>query len=238
MTARSKRYEDVAEKIDPEREYPPEEAIELVLDGANTNFEESIECHVRLGIDPEDADQQVRGSIVLPSGTGRDVTVIVFAQGEKQKEAEEAGADEVGDEDLIEKIQDGWLDFDQAIATPDMMSDVSALGPTLGPRGLMPNNKAGTVTFDVADAVEKVKKGQIELRNDSYGIVHTVIGTDSMDSDELIENLMAVLDFLDAERPPGIEGRSQYFKNVSVSSTMGPSVSIDAGRAWSELTEE
>lgn len=238
MTARSKRYEDLAEAIDPEREYAPEEALQLVLDGANTNFEESIECHVRLGIDPEDADQQIRGSIVLPNGTGRDVTVIVFAEGEKKQEAEAAGADEVGADDLIEKIDDGWLDFDQAIATPDMMSDVSALGPTLGPRGLMPNNKAGTVTFDIEDAVEKVKKGQIELRNDSYGIIHTVIGTDSMDAGELAENLMAVLEFIDSERPPGIEGRGQFFKNVSVSSSMGPSVRIDVSRAWSEYTDE
>lgn len=238
MTTRSKRYQDVSEDIDPETSYSPREALDLVLDGANANFEESIECHVRLGIDPENADQQVRGSIVLPNGTGRDVTVIVFAQGENQQEAEEAGADEVGGEDLIDKIDDGWLEFDQAIATPDMMSDVSALGPVLGPRGLMPNNKAGTVTFDVKDAVEKVKKGQVELRNDSYGIVHTVIGTDDMNSDELLENLTAVLEFLDDQRPPGIPGRGQYFKNVSLSSSMGPSVRVDVAQAWSDITEE
>ncbi|MFB6344663.1 MAG: 50S ribosomal protein L1 [bacterium] len=238
MTTRSKRYQDAVETIDPEKDYTLSEAINLVLDAANTNFEESIECHVRLGIDPEDADQQVRGSIVLPAGTGRDVTVIVFAQGEKKQEAEDAGADEVGGEDLIEKIDDGWLEFDQAIATPDMMSDVSRLGPVLGPRGLMPNNKAGTVTFDIADAVDKVKKGQIELRNDSYGIIHTVAGTDSMSTDQLEENLTAIFEFIEDERPPGIEGRGQYFKSISLSSSMSPSVSVDPGDVLSRVTSE
>jgi large subunit ribosomal protein L1 len=238
MATRSQRYEDASEKIDPEAAYGIDEGIELVLDGATTNFEESIECHVRLGIDPEEASEQVRGSIVLPAGTGRDVTVVVFAQGEKVQEAEEAGADYVGNEDLIEKIDDGWLEFDQAIATPDMMSEISSLGPTLGPRGLMPNNKAGTVTFDVDDAVNKVKKGQVEVRNDSYGITHTVVGTDSMSSDDLKENLSSLFVFLCDERPPRIQNSGQYFKSITLTSSMGPSVRLDPAEAWSVGLEE
>jgi large subunit ribosomal protein L1 len=233
MATRSRRYEDAAESIDNENEYDLGTAIELVREGATANFDETIESHVRLGIDPEDAGEQVRGSLVLPSGTGRDVTVVVFAQGEKVQEAEDAGADFVGNDDLIEKIQDGWLKFDQALATPDMMSEISALGPTLGPRGLMPNNKAGTVTFDLAEAIEKVKKGQIEVRNDSYGITHTVVGTDSMTADELEENLKALFSFLVEERPPAIQDSGQYFKSITLTSSMGPPVKVAPNEAWS-----
>lgn len=237
MSTRSRRYRESAESIDSTKEYSIEESLGLVLDGATTDFEESIELHARLGIDPENAAEQVRGSIVLPNGTGRDVTVLVFAQGENIQEAEDAGADYVGNEDLIEKINDGWLEFDQAIATPDMMSDISELGPVLGPRGLMPNNKAGTVTFDVKDAVEKVKKGQIELRNDSYGIVHTVVGTDDMSQKNLKGNLVRVFSFLKDERPPSIQEHGQYFKSLSLSSSMGPSVKVDPADAWSAALE-
>lgn len=238
MATRSRRYEDAAELVDKETEYDLGTAIELACEGATADFDESIECHVRLGIDPEEASEQVRGSLVLPSGTGRDVTVVVFAQGENVQEAEDAGADYVGSDDLIEKIEDGWLEFDQALATPDMMSDISALGPTLGPRGLMPNNKAGTVTFDLADAIEKVKKGQIEVRNDSYGITHTVVGTDSMTTDDLEENLRALFTFLVEERPPAMQDPGQYFKSITLTSSMGPPVKIDPTEAWSVGLEE
>lgn len=238
MATRSRRYNEAAEEIETGTEYGLDEGLDLVLEGATADFEESIECHARLGIDPEDASEQIRGSIVLPGGTGRDVTVVVFAKGEKIQEAEDAGADFVGNEDLIEKIQDGWLEFGQALATPDMMSDVSALGPTLGPRGLMPNNKAGTVTFDIADAVEKVKKGQIEVRNDSYGIIHTVIGTDGLSKEDLSRNLTTLLAFLVDERPPALQDPGQFFKSITLTSSMGPSVRLDPGEAWSVALEE
>lgn len=238
MPARSQRYQEASEKIDSEETYSLDEAIDLVLDAATADFAESIECHVRLGIDPEEASEQIRGSLVLPAGTGRDVTVVVFAQGEKVQEAEEAGADYVGNEDLIEKIEDGWLEFDQAIATPDMMSEISSLGPTLGPRGLMPNNKAGTVTFDIEDAVNKVKKGQVEVRNDSYGITHTVVGTDSMSGQEIKENLSSLFGFLCEERPPRIQNPGQYFKSITLTSSMGPSVRIDPAEAWNAGLED
>ena len=238
MATRSRRYEEAAESIDKQTEYDLSTAIERALEGATADFEESLECHVRLGIDPEEASEQIRGSLVLPSGTGRDVTVVVFAQGEKVQEAEDAGADYVGSDDLIEKIEDGWLDFDQVLATPDMMSDISALGPTLGPRGLMPNNKAGTVTFDLEEAIEKVKKGQIEIRNDSYGITHSVIGTDSMSADDLQENLRAVFAFLVEERPPAIQDSGQYFKSITLTSSMSPPVKVDPADAWSAGLEE
>lgn len=232
---RSKRYQDQTEELDPHAEYSLDEAVELALEQATANFTETMECHVRLGIDPSEADQQIRGSIELPAGTGREVRVIAFAQGEKKTEAEEAGADEAGGEDLIEKIQDGWMEFDQAVATPDMMSDVSALGPVLGPRNLMPNNKAGTVTFDIGETIEKLKKGQIEVRNDSYGIVHCSFGTSEMDASDLRENLLAVLTFLLDNRPPAFAEKGQFFKSISISPTMGASVKVDPGSAWSAV---
>ncbi len=233
MTSRSRRYKEASEKLSADTAYGLDEGIQLTLDASTADFEESIECHVRLGIDPEEASEQVRGSIVLPEGTGRTVNVVVFARGEKIQEAEEAGADYVGNEDLVEKIEEGWLEFDQAIATPDVMSDISSLGPILGPRGLMPNNKAGTVTFDLEEAIRKVKKGQVEVRNDSYGITHTVIGTDAMSTGELKENLSSLFVFLCDERPPRLQDSGQYFKTISLTSSMGPSVSLDSAEAWS-----
>ncbi len=230
-TTASKRYQNMVKNLDPEETYGLEEAVGEIKDFATADFEEAIECHVRLGIDPAQADQQFRDSLVLPHGTGRETKVVVFARGEKVQEAEEAGADKVGGDDLIEKIKDGWLDFDQAVATPDIMGDVSVLGPTLGPRGLMPNNKAGTVTFDVGDAVEKLKKGQIELRNDKYGIIHTVIGTDKMSDKQLEENLLAVLKFIASNRPAGVKGRDQYVKSIALTPSMGPSLKIDPSEA-------
>lgn len=232
MVTKSKRYEDLLADIEPLEELELEEAVQSVLDLATADFDETIELHARLNIDPAQADQQIRGSIVLPAGTGKETRVVVFATGEEAKEAREAGADEVGGEDLIEKIQDGWLEFDQAVATPDMMSDVSVLGPTLGPRGLMPNNKAGTVTFDVGDAIEKLKKGQVELRTDETGIIHTGFGTASMGKSDLEENLREVLKFIVDERPLAAKGQGEYIQSLALTPTMGPSVRIDPAIAW------
>ncbi len=230
MTVRSKRYVDLKEQMSADR-LGVEAGIEAVKEAATANFVETIECHVKLNIDPTQADQQIRRSIVLPAGTGQETKVIIFASGEKQKEAEDAGADVVGDEELIEKVADGWLDFDAAVATPDMMGEVGQLGPVLGPRGLMPNNKAGTVTFDVADAVEKIKQGQVELRNDSQGIIHAPVGTDEMDDSALADNLKAVLKFVIEEKPPGIS-RGQYIDSITLASSMSPGIEIDPAAAW------
>ena len=232
---RSKRYQELEEKVENDSFNDLKKAAQAVKKVATADFAESIEVHVRLNIDPTQADEQFRASLVLPHGTGRETRVIVFARGEKVKEAEEAGVEAVGGEELIEKIQDGWLDFDQAVATPDMMSDVSALGPVLGPRGLMPNNKAGTVTFDVAEVVEKLKKGQMELRNDQYGIIHTIAGTDEMTANELRDNLEAILKFIIEERPEGVKGQGQYIDSIVLAPTMGPSVEIDPAAAWNLL---
>lgn len=234
MTTRSKRYEDLSAEIDPTSKYSVEDALDHAIDSATADFNESIELHARLNIDPTQADQQIRGTVVLPAGTGQETRVVVFATGEEAKKAQEAGADEVGGEDLIEKIDDGWLEFDQAVATPDMMSDVSQLGPTLGPRGMMPNNKAGTVTFDVDRAIEKLKKGQVELRTDETGIIHTIIGKADMERDDLLSNLKEVLRFIVNNRPPGANGRGEYIHSISLSPTMGPSVDIEPTAAWDQ----
>lgn len=235
MAKRSQRYRELSEDLDPSDSFPLRDAVAEVHDRCTADFDEALEAHVRLNVDATQADQQIRGSLVLPHGTGQDTRVIVFAKGEKEQEAEEAGADAVGNDDLIDRIDDGWLDFDRAVATPDMMSDVSRLGPILGPRNLMPNNKAGTVTFDVAETVEKLKRGQVEVRTDRYGIVHSVVGRASMETDELAENLLALLDFLVDERPPGVKGRGHYFRSVSLSPTMGPAIDVDPRSIWNEL---
>lgn len=235
MSPRSRRYREMDQEIEAGEKLKLNRAISVAHDWCTANFDEALEAHVRLNVDASQADQQIRGSMVLPHGTGQKTRVIVFAKGEKQQEAEEAGADEVGNDDLIERIQDGWLEFDRAVATPDMMSDVSQLGPVLGPRNLMPNNKAGTVTFDVQETVEKLKRGQIEVRTDRYGIVHTLIGRASMSDDELLENLEAVLQFLIDNRPAGVKGRGQFFKSISLSPTMGPSVDVDPRSVWNAL---
>ncbi len=231
MTTQSRRYRELSGKAPKNLMTDLEEAIAEVLKLATADFVETIECHVNLNIDPRKADQQLRSSIVLPAGTGQEVSVIVFARGEKQREAEEAGADRVGAEDLIEEVENGWLDFDAAIATPDIMADVGKLGPQLGPRGLMPNNKAGTVTFDVAETVEKIKGGQIEIRNDSYGIIHTPVGTDEMTPAELLENLKTVLRFVVADRP-SVVGRGQYIKSITLVASMSPAVGVEPAVAW------
>ncbi len=224
-----KRYTDAAKLVDRERLYDPAEALALVKQMARARFDETVEVAVRLGVDPRHADQMVRGAVVLPHGTGRTVRVLVFAKGEKAKEAEAAGADYVGAEDLVERIQGGWLDFDAAVATPDVMGLVGRLGKILGPRGLMPNPKAGTVTFDVAAAVREIKAGKVEFRTDKAGNVHVPIGKVSFDTDRLVENFRSLMEALVRAKPEGAKG--QYIRSVAVSSTMGPGVPVNPQRA-------
>jgi large subunit ribosomal protein L1 len=221
-----KRLLEQKTKIDTERLYHPREALELLkgLDGAK--FDESVEAHVHLNVDPRRADQMVRGTLMLPNGTGKTRRVAVFAVGEKAREAEEAGADVVGSEDLAARIREqGFMEFDVAVATPDQMRVVGPLGQTLGPRGLMPNPKSGTVTQDVGKAVEDIKRGKIEYRVDRYGIIHGVIGKKSFDLDSLVENYFALREELQRARPAPVKGR--YFKSVALTTTMGPSVKVD-----------
>ncbi|MBE3597193.1 MAG: 50S ribosomal protein L1 [Hydrogenibacillus sp.] len=227
MAKRGKKYLEAAKKIDPEKAYAPAEALALVKETSPVRFDATVELAVRLGVDVRKADQQVRGAVVLPHGTGKTVRVLVFAKGDKAKEAEAAGADFVGDDDLIAKIQGGWLDFDVAIATPDMMASVGKLGKLLGPRGLMPNPKTGTVTFDVARAVQESKAGKVEYRTDKQGNVHVPIGKVSFDVDRLVDNFQTVIDALKRAKPAAAKG--VYLKNVTVTSTMGPGIRVDAG---------
>jgi large subunit ribosomal protein L1 len=221
-----KRLLEQKTRIDTERLYHPREALELLkgLDGAK--FDESVEAHVHLNVDPRRADQMVRGTLMLPNGTGKTRRVVVFAVGEKAREAEEAGADVVGSEDLAARIREqGFMEFDVAVATPDQMRVVGPLGQTLGPRGLMPNPKSGTVTQDVGKAVEDIKRGKIEYRVDRYGIIHGVIGKKSFDLDSLVENYFALREELQRARPAPVKGR--YFKSIALTTTMGPSVKVD-----------
>jgi len=213
-------------KIDSERLYAPREALELLksLDGAK--FDESVEVHVKLNVDPRKADQMVRGTLMLPNGTGKTRRVAVFAVGENAREAEEAGADVVGSDDLAARIRDeNFMEFDVAVATPDQMSIVGRLGQILGPRGLMPNPKSGTVTPNVGRAVEDIKRGKVEYRVDRYGIVHGIIGKKSFDLDSLVENYFSLRDELQRVRPAAVKGR--YFRSVAITSTMGPSIRVD-----------
>lgn len=225
MVKRSKRFAEIKEKVDRDKLYEPEKALSLVKEIASAKFDETVELAVKLGVNPKHADQNVRGTVVLPNGTGREVKVVVFAKGEKLKEAEEAGADMVGAEELAEKIEGGWLDFDIAVATPDMMSVVGKLGRILGPQGLMPNPKAGTVTFDVGKAVKEIKAGKIEYRVDKTGIVHLPIGKVSFSAEDLKENFKVIMDTLVRERPAAAKGR--YLRSVAVSSTMGVGIRIN-----------
>ncbi len=225
MSKHGKRYQAVLEKIDRERLYEPREALALVKETASARFDETVEVAVRLGVDPRHADQMVRGSLVLPHGTGKQVRVLVFAKGEHAKVAEEAGADFVGVEELAEKIQQGWLDFDVAIATPDVMRVVGRLGRILGPRGLMPNPKAGTVTFDVARAIREFKAGRVEFRVDKGGIIHLPIGKVSFSTDQLLENFYTLIEALLRAKPAAARG--QYLRSITVSSTMGPGIKIN-----------
>ncbi len=229
MSPRSRAYQDVIEKVDRDHLYSPAEAVRLVKEAAFAKFDETVECHVRLGVDPRHADQVVRGATVLPHGTGKDVRVVVFSQGEKAEEAREAGADEVGAQELAEKIEGGWLDFDVAIAAPDMMPVVGRLGRVLGPRGMMPNPKSGTVTDDIGTAVKETKAGKVEYRTDRQGNVHVPIGKVSFDDEQLVENLFALTDTLQKARPPGAKGR--YFLRITLASTMGPGVKVNPQEA-------
>lgn len=229
MSKHSKRYKEALTKVDRDKLYEPQKALELAKNLASANFDETVEFTAKLGVNPKHADQNIRGTLVLPHGTGQEVKIVVFAKGEKAREAEEAGADEVGQEELAEKIEGGWLDFDLAIATPDMMSVVGKLGRILGPKGLMPNPKAGTVTFDLAESIEEFKAGKLEYRVDSEGNMHLPIGKVSFEHVALVDNFKKLMDVLMSERPAASKGK--YFKSITVSSTMGPGVRIDPNAA-------
>src|SRR4051794_24678828 len=228
MTTTSKRYVDAERTFDRQQLYGPSEAIDLVKDNAKAKFDESVELATRLGVDPRKADQMVRGTVSLPAGTGKPVRVAVFAAGPAAQEARDAGADIVGADDLVEQVQGGMMDFDVAIATPDQMGQVGKLGRVLGPRGLMPNPKTGTVTADVGKAVQEFKGGRVEYRTDRYGNVHVPIGKASFDKNALLSNLRAVVEELNRVKPASAKGR--YIKGVTVSTTMGPGVKVDPAR--------
>lgn len=227
MPKRSKNYQEARKKIDAEQKIEYAEALKMVQEMSQKSFDETVELAVRLGVNPKHADQQVRGSVVLPHGTGKTVRVAVFAKGEKIKEAEEAGADHVGSDELVAKVQEGWFDFDVAVATPDMMGSVGKLGKVLGPRGMMPNPKSGTVTFEIAKAINDIKAGKVEYRTDKAGNVHVPIGKVSFSHDNLKENYETVMEALIKARPSSAKG--QYIKSVTLSSTMGPGVKTSPG---------
>ena len=223
--ARGRTYRQKADAVDRDKHYPLDEAVALLLESKRTKFDETAEVALNLGVDPRHADQNVRGAIVLPHGTGKSARVVVFAKGDKEREAREAGADEVGAEDLAKRIQEGWLDFDRVIATPDMMSVVGRLGRVLGPRGLMPNPKVGTVTQDVTKAVSEQKAGKVEFRVDKAGIVHAPFGKTSFSSEQLKDNLLAIADVILKAKP--IAAKGTYLKKVSISTSMGPGIRLD-----------
>jgi len=225
MAKHGKKYSEAAKLVDKDALLEPKEALELVKKTATAKFDETVEVAVKLGVDPRHADQQIRGAVVLPHGTGKTASVLVFAKGEKAKEAEAAGADFVGAEDIIAKIEGGWLGFDVAVATPDMMGAVGKLGRVLGPKGLMPNPKTGTVTFDVERAVKEIKAGKIEYRVDKAGIIHAPIGKVSFGEDKLVDNFRTLMDTLIKAKPAAAKG--QYVRSVTVSSTMGPGIKIN-----------
>jgi large subunit ribosomal protein L1 len=220
-----KKYRNATALIERDRQYPPDEAVGLVKQVSITNFDGTVELHMRLGVDPRHADQLVRGVAVLPHGTGRQLRIVAFAQGEKVREAEEAGADVVGGDDLAKRIQEGWLDFDVAVATPDMMGTVGRLGRVLGPRGLMPNPKTGTVTPDIGHAIDEIRKGRVEFRVDRTGIVHVPIGKVSFEQEQLMDNLATMVDAVVRARPSGAKGT--YVRSIALSPTMGPGISLE-----------
>ncbi|MCD6306191.1 MAG: 50S ribosomal protein L1 [Deltaproteobacteria bacterium] len=225
MVRKGKKYKEAVQKVDKLKRYTFQEAVQLAIDCAYAKFDESIELAVRLGVDPRHADQMVRGTVVLPNGVGRTVRVAVFAKGEKEKEALDAGADYAGSEELVDKVQKGWLEFDKAIATPDMMGSVGKLGRILGPRGMMPNAKLGTVTFDVARAVNEIKAGKIDFKVEKAGIVHASMGKVSFGLEKLLQNMAAFIETLQRLKPSASKGT--YLKAIAVSSTMGPGIKID-----------
>lgn len=234
MPTNTKKLNEAKAKVDRNRSYGLQEGIDLVKAASYAKFDETVDVAVRLGVDPRHADQMVRGAVVLPNGLGKDVRVLVFAKGEKEKEARDAGADYVGAEDLVTKIQEGWFDFDTAIATPDMMGVVGKIGKLLGPRGLMPNPKVGTVTFEVERAVKEAKSGKVEFRVEKAGIVHAPVGKVSFPADKLKENLLALVDALVKAKPSAAKGN--YMKKICVSSTMGPGVRLDISDVSGQLS--
>jgi large subunit ribosomal protein L1 len=225
MPKPGKKQREAKARVDREKRYAFPDAVQLALETAHAKFDETLDVAVRLGVDPRHADQMVRGTCVLPHGIGKTVRVLVFAKGEKEKEALEAGADFVGSDDLVQKIQGGWLDFDKAVATPDMMGVVGKMGKILGPRGLMPNAKTGTVTFEIARAVQELKAGKIDFRVERAGIVHAPMGKVSFGKDKLLENLGAFFDAIMRLKPPAAKGT--YLKSIGISTTMGPGVKVD-----------
>jgi large subunit ribosomal protein L1 len=225
MARNGKKYKEMIQKVDKLKRYTFQEAVQLAIDCTYAKFDESMELAVRLGVDPRHADQMVRGTVVLPNGVGKTVRVAVFAKGEKEKEALDAGADYAGAEELVDKVQKGWLEFDKAIATPDMMGSVGKLGRILGPRGMMPNAQLGTVTFDVARAVSEIKAGKIDFKVEKAGIVHASMGKVSFGVEKLLENMGAFIETLQRLKPPASKGT--YFKAIALSSTMGPGIKID-----------
>lgn len=225
MRKKGKRYLESRKQVDRMSRYDLDAGVGLLKQGKTAKFDESVDMAIRLGVNPKHADQMVRGTVSLPHGVGKEVKVLVFAKGEKEKEAREAGADFVGAEDLVEKITGGWTDFDKAIATPDMMGTVGKLGKILGPRGLMPNPKVGTVTFDVGRAVKELKAGRVEFKVDKTGIVHTTVGKISFSPDQLKENVLALMDTISRAKPSSSKGT--YLKSVAISTTMGPGIKLD-----------
>ncbi len=225
MKAKGKKYQGAAEKVDKTKRYLLEEGIRVVKETATAKFDETVELTVRLGVDPRQADQNIRGAVGLPHGLGKPVRVLAFAKGDKEKEAQEAGAEFVGNDDLIKKITDGWLDFDKVVATPDMMGAVGRIGKILGPRGLMPNPRSGTVAAEIGKAVEEIKAGRLEYRVDKAGIVHLPIGKVSFEANALLDNAKAVVGALLRAKPAAAKGT--YIKSVAVAATMGPGIRID-----------
>jgi large subunit ribosomal protein L1 len=225
MPKHGKHYLDAVKLVDPASSYQPAEAAGLVKQTSTVKFDAAVEAHIRLGVDPRHADQMVRGTVVLPNGTGKVVRVAVFAQGEKAQEALRAGADEVGADDLVKKIEAGWLEFDVALATPDLMGQVGRLGKILGRRGLMPNPKAGTITFDLDRAIREVKAGRVEFKVDKAGIIHVPVGRVSFEADALVANLATLLDAINRAKPAGAKGT--YLRSLTIASTMGPGIRVD-----------
>jgi large subunit ribosomal protein L1 len=233
MSKTGKKHNEAAAKIDRTKVYPLVTALDVVKQGTFAKFDETVDVAVRLGVDPRHADQMVRGAVVLPNGLGKTIRVLVFAKGEKEKEALDAGADYVGSDDLVAKIQEGWFEFDTAIATPDMMGVVGKIGKILGPRGLMPNPKVGTVTFDVGRAVKESKAGKVEFRVEKAGIVHAPVGKVSFDAEKLKGNILALVEALVKAKPSAAKGT--YIKKISVSSTMGPGINLDIADVTSQI---
>lgn len=225
MANRGKKYIEAAKKVDREKTYSLTEAAELLKETGKAKFDETADISIKLGVDPRKADQMVRGTVLLPHGTGKEVKILVFAKGEKEQEARDAGADFVGADDMVEKVKGGWLDFDKAVATPDMMGVVGKVARVLGPRGLMPNPKVGTVTFDLKETIGDLKKGKVEFKTEKGGILHVPVGKVSFDKEKLCENIQALIDTVNKLKP--LSSKGQYLKNIVLSSTMGPGIKID-----------